>query len=69
MPPRLSRYTAVSTIPFQYPDGVLCLGETALLSEDDAQNGLAQGLIALSPSVPTPSSSKSAPISPESETN
>lgn len=39
----MSRYTATDV--FHYPDGVLLPGETADLSDADAQRGLALGVI------------------------
>lgn len=43
------QYSAVGVTPYHYPDGVIVPGQTALLTDSEAERGLASGQIALTP--------------------
>lgn len=62
MPEKKTRYSAVTEAGYGYPDGFVALGESALLTETEAERGIASGQLA-----PTPEAPKKTGTKPETE--
>lgn len=67
MTPTLVRYTNTNEMPFHYSGGVLCLAESALLSEDEARWGIDAGVLIETPKAAPKTKSASAPDSENQE--
>ena len=63
------RYTAVTEAGYHYPAGYIALSQSVPLTEDEAERGLAAGLLAPTPEAPEPPEPAKAAPAPENEEN